>query len=350
MNVSYLLHKENNNLNLIRLILASLVIVAHSPLLNGKSGYWVDPVGYFFPFTSSGILAVNMFFFISGLVVTNSLLANKKPVQFIIARLFRIIPAFLFVILVTVFLIGPLVTNIPLKEYFNNAAIFAYIKENLLFNVYYLLPGVFMTNFYPAAVNGSFWTLAYEMNCYIALLGTYLIVRNKRKLIYNIVIAIIILEGLFQNKILFNWLGSNPEINLLPSAFAFGCFFAVNADEIKLDIYSVLGMFLLYYFFRTSAYAGMLFNLATGVCVLFISSNPVFNRFKPKYDISFGVYLWGFVVQQTLYRFSGHIYVGLHCFIALVISLALALPTHFLIERPGIRIGRKIYPNEPALL
>jgi len=61
MKVSYLLNKDNNNLNLIRLILASMVIVGHSPILNGSFSYWVDPISYYFPFAASGPWAVNIF-------------------------------------------------------------------------------------------------------------------------------------------------------------------------------------------------------------------------------------------------------------------------------------------------
>jgi len=62
MLVSEILKKNNNNLNLIRLVLATMVIIGHSPILNGKSNFWFDPVGHFFSFTYSASIAVNIFF------------------------------------------------------------------------------------------------------------------------------------------------------------------------------------------------------------------------------------------------------------------------------------------------
>jgi len=144
--------------------------------------------------------------------------------------------------------VGPLVTSVPLNEYFENVQTYQYIKQNLLFHIVYDLPGVFNNNPYASAVNGSLWTLSYEVGCYLVLLLVYMIVRNRNKLIYNIIILLIILEGFSPVKIFFTWLGNNPDINLLPASFALGCYFAFNADKIKIDIYSVFAVILLYYF------------------------------------------------------------------------------------------------------
>ncbi len=341
MKVSYLLNKDNNNLNLIRLILASMVIIGHSAILNGSSTYWVDPIIYLFPFAASGPWAVNLFFFISGLVVTNSLISNRKPLQFIVARIFRIIPAFAFVVIFSALIIGPIVSTNTVKQYFDNSTVSSYITQNLMFKGYYNLPGVFVTNFFRNAVNGSLWTLAYEMSCYVILLGIFLIIRNREKLFYNIIIGLIILEGFSTNKFIFNWIGTNSEINLLPAAFALGSFFAVNADDISIDKFSVIGVFLICFFFRNSTHVNLFFNIACSVTVLYVSANKYFNLYRPKYDVSFGVYLWGFVVQQTLFHYTGRIYTGWHCIFSILISIALAYITHFLIERPGINLGKK---------
>ena len=350
MQVSYILNKDHNNLNLIRLILASMVIVGHSPILNGGSAYWADPITYLFPFAASGPWAVNLFFFISGLVVTNSLINNRKPLQFIVARLFRIMPAFAFVLIISAFIVGPIVSSFTFKQYFDSSTTYTYITENLLFQVYYNLPGVFATSFYKNAVNGSLWTLAYEMSCYVILLGVFLIIRNKGKLFYNIILGLIILEGFSPYKFIFNWLGTNPEINLLPAAFALGSLLAVNAEDIKIDKYSVLGLMLIYFFFRTSGYANFFFNVASSITILYVAAHKKFNFYRPIYDVSFGVYLWGFVVQQTLYHYTGKIYVGWHCAISLIVSFILAYITHFLIEKPGINLGKKLAPYTNTVL
>src|SRR6187551_1901956 len=98
MKISNFLNKENNNLDLIRILLASTVILGHTIAINGQTSYWIDPINYFFPITYSGALAVKIFFFISGLVVTNSFLNKNSLTYFIISRIFRIMPALLFLL------------------------------------------------------------------------------------------------------------------------------------------------------------------------------------------------------------------------------------------------------------
>jgi peptidoglycan/LPS O-acetylase OafA/YrhL len=240
--------------------------------------------------------------------------------------------------------IGPIVSLLPVRQYFNSNIPITYVTDNLLFQVYYNLPGVFLTNIYPTAVNGSLWTLAYEMSCYVILLGAFLIIRNKGKIFYNTILGLIIFESFLPYKPIFNWLGSNPQINLLPAAFALGSFFAVNAEDIVIDKFSVLGVCLVYFFFRTSGYANLFLNIACSVTLLYISATNFFNRYRPQYDISFGVYLWGFVVQQTLYHYVGKMYVGWHCLFSLSITIVLAYITHLLIEKPGIQLGNELNP------
>ena len=75
--------RDNNNLDLIRLCASISVIVYHSFALNPHWGI-IDPVKSFFGYVTTGGLAVKIFFFISGLLVTNSLLTRKSIFQFLI--------------------------------------------------------------------------------------------------------------------------------------------------------------------------------------------------------------------------------------------------------------------------
>lgn len=181
--ISNILLKENNNFDLIRILLAILVIIGHSIALNGKSDYWIDPIAVFFKYTYSGAFAVKLFFFISGLVVTNSYLHKKNAFYFINSRVFRILPLLFFVLVITVFIFGPILTVLPIDDYILNNDNFSYIWKNLLFQTQYYLPGIFNENIHPNAVNGSLWSLKYEMGCYIFTLLTFLVLGKKINII-----------------------------------------------------------------------------------------------------------------------------------------------------------------------
>jgi peptidoglycan/LPS O-acetylase OafA/YrhL len=60
MKISEFLHKDKNNLNLIRIILACMVIIGHSEVLMEK--VLIDPVKKLFEFTYAGAFAVKLFF------------------------------------------------------------------------------------------------------------------------------------------------------------------------------------------------------------------------------------------------------------------------------------------------
>ena len=155
MKVSYILNRENNNLDLIRIVLACMVILGHSPFLNGSSRFWFDPISLFFSYTYSGSFAVKMFFFISGLVVTNSLITQKSAIKFIIARIFRILPALFFVLLLTVLVFGSILTSHNLSSYFLDKKILSYFLDHLIFSNHSIdsLPGVFENNIFKNKID-----------------------------------------------------------------------------------------------------------------------------------------------------------------------------------------------------
>lgn len=340
MLVKEVLRHENNNIDLLRILLASLVVFGHADALNGPSKYWIDPVAFLFPFTYSGALAVKVFFFISGMVVTNSLLKTRSPVKFITSRFFRIWPSILFLLVVTAFVIGPMVTEIPISSYFGSLDVYKYVPRGLFFQ-FGPLPSLFTASRYPSVINGSLWTLPLEVNCYLLLLGLFLILNTQRRAVINVVLLLILVESLWPTKFLFN-LGAEPEVNLLPVSFAFGAFLAVNAEKIQITLMPVVGLWIVYFFSRNCSFVQVALILATCATLLLISTSSWFVRLKPRYDISFGIYLWGWVCQQVVYHFMGHIYAGFHTLLAWSMAVGFAFVSHFLVERHGIAIGRQI--------
>jgi peptidoglycan/LPS O-acetylase OafA/YrhL len=96
-------------------------------------------------------------------------------------RLFRIWPALIVCVLITVFLLGPAVSALSFRAYFANRETWSYlVRDILLNNIRYTLPGVFQGNHFPGAVNGSLWTLPLEVKCYamIFLLGCARVFRS----------------------------------------------------------------------------------------------------------------------------------------------------------------------------
>jgi peptidoglycan/LPS O-acetylase OafA/YrhL len=340
MKISEFLNKEKNNLDLMRIILACLVIVGHSNALNGSGDYWIDPIEHFFEFTYSGALAVKLFFFISGLVVTNSYLSKKSPVYFIASRFFRIMPALLFVLLMTVFVFGPILTKYNVSDYWSQLNYYAYIRHNIIFYSNNLLPGVFHDNLYPNIVNGSLWTLRYEVGCYIVLLVLFMLLGNKNKYYFIVPIVLITIDALLPMKFKLFFTDDYPQKYLLPMCFSYGVLFAILKDKIKIDIFLVAIPILLFFLFKDTRYVEVIFIIASCNMLIYLASRKFVLKFKPKHDISYGIYLWGFLIQQSLFHFFGHIFIGFHCLIAIVVSIIFGLISFVYIERPFMKIGK----------
>ena len=108
-----------------------------------------------------------MFFAMSGFLIAKSWSDLPRLVPFAVKRALRILPALVVAVSVTVFVIGPLFTTLPLTSYFSDPVTWLYlVRCSLLITFFGTLPGVFEDNPYPDAVNGSLWTLPVEACCY----------------------------------------------------------------------------------------------------------------------------------------------------------------------------------------
>ena len=160
-----LLRADRNNFNAVRLFLATSVIFSHSFVLTGNG---TDPTAALLGVPVSN-LSVDGFFALSGFLVTRSM-ENKTPQAFLAARLRRLLPGLLVMLALTVFVLGPVATTLPLAAYFGASETWTYLVANAsLLLTRYELPGVFGNLPHSGAVNGSLWTMRFEFYCYLGL-------------------------------------------------------------------------------------------------------------------------------------------------------------------------------------
>ena len=338
MKLQDLLKKENNNLDIFRLIAACMVIWGHAYAISPEAGS-VDYIGQSLGFDYSGSLAVKIFFFLSGLVVTNSLIAKGSALQFATARFFRIWPALLATLLISAIIVGPVTSNLALSNYFSDSTTYQYVWNNLLLHTHYKLPGVFSGNSYKDVINGSLWTIPYEVAAYLILLALFLLGAFQSKILPMLVFALILLDPLFGNRFLFTWLPQNHEIDLLAPCFAFGSLLAIYKDKIEVNARMLAGAWILAYLFKNQTFNFYFFYLALFIFILYVSHLKWVVDAKFKTDISYGIYLWGFPVQQTL----AHIFPGQSVIFnqlsAIGMSILLGFLSWHLIEKKCITLG-----------
>jgi peptidoglycan/LPS O-acetylase OafA/YrhL len=181
-----LVDQQKNSFDLLRLFAATLVLYSHQHALLGL----VEPE--LFNWTTFGGVGVSIFFFLSGFLVWSSWARDPDLKRFFIRRSLRIFPALWFVVLFTTLVLGPVLSTLAVPDYFASSETWRYLSAVLLV-IRRGLPGVFLDNPYPLAVNGSLWTLPVEFLCYIsvAMVGCVTLVRQNWVMVFSFGLAIL---------------------------------------------------------------------------------------------------------------------------------------------------------------
>ena len=164
--------RRANNFDALRLLAAISVVFSHSFLI-AEGSEASEPFAWL---TGNqcilGLVGVFVFFVISGYLVTESWCRSPNPRRFVSRRLLRIYPGLLVNGLVCALLLGPLVTSLPLRAYFADPALRGFLGSVATLDPGPLhLPGVlFADNSVGLLVNGSLWTLRYEVMMYALVL------------------------------------------------------------------------------------------------------------------------------------------------------------------------------------
>ena len=339
---------RENNLDFLRFFFASMVIVAHSYsfLYNGMLiGY--DPLVRFSNGqVGLGSLAVNSFFLISGFLITSSWLRSKGVWDYARKRILRILPGLIAVLFFCMLIVGPLATSLPLATYFRCPDTYRYLGFMLHPSLHVVdkLPGVFLHNPEPGRVNGSLWTIRQEVVCYafIALMGV---------------------GGIYRRPALLLCLAVVPYMLTVRGVSAVGT--GGIHDFFYLLTYFMLGMLLYLYRDRVLYSRGLLLScvvliavsgtlgclsLFLPVCLAYVLFYIAFNKrirlqhFAKHGDLSYGVYLYAFPVQQLL---VGHYRHSLNALTLTILSLTicsgLAALSWRYVEQPFLKLKSK--PN-----
>lgn len=304
---------RNNNFGILHLAASFFVIYGHQyNLLNQGAPIILG--------NQIHTLGLKIIFLISGYLITKSLFSmtcdrKKITMIYLVKRFGRLFPELLFCLLITALLIGPLFSTFDFQEYYHyKDSIIFYIKNNILLYPVFNLPGVFVDNPYPGAVNGSLWTMPIEFALYILLLFLMLPFKSNRrahKIIYAIFSAVIFI--LWGAKTVFfhdacwifygtDWVRSLEII----------IYFVVGGGVYIFDLQSkfniqrcfFLLIFLCTFRFNTVFIGEIICMIALTCCVfaLGLAEKQSLNLACIHPECAYGVYLWGFPVQQCLIK------------------------------------------------
>ncbi|MDA3890665.1 MAG: acyltransferase [Salinivirgaceae bacterium] len=343
------LKRQSNNFDFLRLLAASFVIISHSSILLLNKPLGFDPIQFIFGM-DMGRFGVIIFFIISGFLIAMSWENKKSIFDFAIARFLRIYPAAIVIVLISVFVMGAIITTLPLMEYLTHKTTYLYLQDSTLYRMYYYLPGVFNGNPSGSSINGSLWTLPYEFTCYIFLgiFGIAQILKNRYA-------TLLLLCGLIFTSVLFN-----TEVNIIVIPilgidfktfyplllyFISGSVFYKFRNIISFNSLIIILATTIIYLTNSLPFAEYLKILLLPYIILGLgfSGKLHFKTIGKHGDFSYGLYLYAFPVQQLIvFSLGDKIPLLLMVFLSFAFTLPFAIFSWKIIEKPALRIRKKL--------
>ncbi|OAB37731.1 hypothetical protein PMSD_09250 [Paenibacillus macquariensis subsp. defensor] len=335
---------RSNNLDFIRLIAAILVILSHSYPLTGQQSEIFSSVSRG-QWTLGGI-SVAIFFIISGFLVSRSF-ENSTLIQFTTNRILRVVPGLMAVTLLSILILGPLLTSLPVSEYLRNYSTWRYINNAFLIEVQYSLPGVFEHTLYPNAVNGSIWTIPYEVLCYIgiAITGYYGLFQKKGGMLFLFIIVYILnslIPVQYQNINIHGFLlGSLMELILF---FLMGAVLYSYREKIELNpMWVWVCIFILAITMQLGHFKGA-FLFFGSYLIVFIGyyGRGILSKVSKYGDFSYGIYIYAFPIQQVVqWKLNNQSSPIINFMISTPIILIFAFLSWHLVEKQALKFKMK---------
>jgi peptidoglycan/LPS O-acetylase OafA/YrhL len=335
------LDHEHNNFGLLRLLLALAVVVSHA--FSVTTGIVEDePLARLTGFTL-GEHGVNGFFAISGFLVTMSYVSRGWR-DYLLARLLRIAPGLITATLVVSLLLGSTLTRLDLGAYLSHPGLWRFISGTLTtFKSAAALPGVFDRNPLPFPM-GTVWTLKYEALCYLGVLVVGLAGLLLRRELALGALVLLTLAVIGREIVAPDGPKGVETALRLPLIFLAGGVAFLWRERISLSLAGLAAALLLTALLSSTPLFKAALYLVTAWAVLVLAMSPVLTRRRsePSADLSYGVYLYGWPVQQALVAFWPGAAALVLLGPALALTLAVAALSWYGVEKPALGLKRRL--------
>jgi peptidoglycan/LPS O-acetylase OafA/YrhL len=322
-----------------RVLLACAVIVWHAfGVSYGER--WADGVENT-PLRPLIASILPMFFGLSGFLVASSLERTPGLLTFIGHRVIRIFPALTVECLLSAWILGPLLTSVPLAVYFTSRKFFAY-HMNMIGDVHFFLPGMFEHNPIERSVNSQLTTVPLELWCYVILTVIFVVrlFNNRRAFLALLTLATAANLALHLPHVL-TYGPDHSNIGTFNLVFAFlwsVCLYKFK-DRIPFSGWLAVASAAAIYALLTIPGGDYVSGLPIAYLIVYLGLlNPVKIWLLKGADYSYGMYLYGFAIQQVIaqYVWARHWYINMP--IALVSAALFAAFSWHVVEKPALRL------------
>ncbi|HEY5851863.1 MAG TPA: acyltransferase [Lysobacter sp.] len=328
---------RRDNFHFVRLLAASAVLFSH------QFAFERLPEPLVLKYQTLGGFGVLVFFAISGFLVAQSWERDPNLLRFAQRRLLRIWPGMICTILLCGLVLGPIVTTVPVSQYFADPTTHRFFG-GLVFMIQPFLPGVFPDSLVAGVPNGVLWTIPLELRCYLylSIFGMLGILRYRWIVLGGLLAVSVFYYGIYGAEARFDQTYQHwYELQYATFFFSGACIYyfrdAWNTRTRKLALFvaaSIVGVVLAKQGHELIA----AFVMVPTLTILFgTESFPVLRDFDRFGDLSFGIYIYAFPIQQTIVWLMPGAGILVHLAIAVPLTLVLAYASWHLVEKLALQ-------------
>ncbi len=347
---------QRNNFDLLRFLLASSVILCHCY----ATFYGWELFVKYEPFMkwsqgkiSIGSAAVNFFFVISGFLIVRSFESSDNFGEYIKKRILRIYPGFIVVFVLGFLVFGPIghMKHINFAEYQNFLNTIPLKRETAnMLSLQSPIENRYFTQLPQSGLNNSLWTIHYEFICYlmVPLLVWLGFTKQKKWLLVLMLISymLLCLQTLgyifpFKQSLSGGIIGNPYYYPRYFTYFLCGSCVYVFRNQIPRNAWLAVAALVLFLLSFKLKLIDAIWPLS-GTYLLFFAAyhhKYIFPKFAKYGDLSYGIYLYGWPLQQLIILWLGKL-LNIYTFFAIVfpIILIFAALSWKVAEAPALKL------------
>ena len=287
---------RRNSLNALRMAFAGMVLVSHSFATAGRPEPMLGGI-------TLGTWAVIGFFGISGFLITRSRVTARSAADYAEARAARILPALVVNLIVTAFVLAPVSLLFDRASSWDPIGAAEYVLRNSALYPPKLLeegiPGTLANMPYPGVWNGSLWTLFWEGFCYVAIGVGLVLVPERLHRVTSVAVFVVTTAAAIPDALgIVHYPGVAAPALHVCIAFSAGSVAFFWADRIRTSTLAIAALVAVLVAAVATETVALVAPLPLVLVVLTLSDALPFHRFGSRFDASYGLYIYGFPVQQ----------------------------------------------------
>ncbi|WP_292520863.1 acyltransferase [Methanoculleus sp.] len=317
----------SNNFDFLRFAAAVAVVVTHAYAL--RLGY--VGIGMYDPLALMGQAGLAVLLVTSGYLITASWESTSSTLRFAWKRFLRVVPGLIPAILITLFVIGPVMTSLSPGEYFSalfspaGLATVPFFEDGSAIRLFQENPWTY--------VNGSLWTIPLEVFMYgvVAALGIAGLLHRQG--------ALVALAGI--NVLLWMAWFDDPRMSKIRFTlyFLIGAYLYLHRERIAYRPAIAGALLLLLGLSALTPYLTVAGMIAIPYLTVYAAHLPVpfLNTFGRHGDFSYGIYIYHYPIQQTVIGVTGNaLTLPALCGLSFAVTFTLAFLSWHLIEKRAL--------------